>query len=151
MRTVLLVEDGTEYLEAFERLAPATEEEGARFVRAGNLSEARALLARGAPDAVFLDVVFDRVREDALAGDLASLIARYGGDRRRAVRHLAENQGFYLLDALAASLPPGIPVVLAYDLDAEPQRLAALRTRVPGLVGLPDGASLSEALALLGC
>ncbi len=144
MRRLLVVEDGTEYAEAFARLAPEVE-----VVRAASLGEARAALASGA-DALFLDVVFDRVPEEALAGDLPALVARFGGDRDRAVRHLAENQGFYLLDALAGEIPPGLPVLLSWDLEAEPRRLEALRRRVPGLRGLPDGASLSEALDLLG-
>jgi hypothetical protein len=75
-------------------------------------------------------------------------VARFGGDRARAVRHLATHQGFYVLDALAAILPR-VPVVLAYDFAGEPQRLEALRNRVPDLRGLPDGTSLSAALDLL--
>lgn len=143
MRRLLVVEDGNEYSEAFARLDP-----GLEVLRATSLAEARAGLARGA-DALFVDVVFDRVPEDALAGDLAALVTRFGGDRERAVRHLQENQGFYLLDALAAELPPGTPVLLSWDFSAEPKRLAALSARVPGLRGLPDGASLAEALDLL--
>ncbi len=72
-------------------------------------------------------------------------MARFGGDRVRAVRHLATHQGFYILDALAPMLE-GVPVVLAYDFAVEPQRLQALRRRVPRLSGLEDGASISQAL-----
>jgi len=148
-RRILLVEDGREYTDGFTRLAAARGAE-AEFVRAGNLAEARAALADGRPDAVFLDVVFDRTPEDALAGDLDGLIERHGGDRAAAIRHLTTNQGFYVLDALADALA-GVRVVLAYDFTAEPQRLAALRERFPELSGLPDGASLGAALEdLLG-
>ena len=96
-----------------------------------------------------MDVVFDRTPKETLAGDLGALISRFGGDRSRAVRHLEENQGFYILDALAAVLPERMPVVLAFDFTAEPSRLEALRRRIPELTGLQDGASLSEALRVL--
>lgn len=144
---ILIVEDGTEYRDAFERLT-AAEASPPAFTRVSTLEEAAEALAAGA-DALFLDVVFDRVPEGRLTGDLEALIARFGGDRARAVRHLAENQGFYLLDALAPLLPAGLPVVLAYDFSAEPQRLEALKRRAPGLVGLPEGAAASHALRLL--
>ena len=114
-------------------------------MRAGSLAEARNALGHGKPDAVFLDVVFDRTPEADLAGDLDALVARYGGDRARAVRHLATHQGFYVLDALADELA-GVRVVLAYDFTGEEKRLASLRERFPGLSGLPDGASLGAAL-----
>lgn len=146
-RRVLVVEDGTEYVDGFERLA-AARGLGIDFSRARDLESARAALAPPGPDALFLDVVFDRTPEDRLAGDAEALVTRFGGDRARAVRHLATHQGFYVLDALAP-LVPLIPVVLAYDFAAEPQRLEALRARVRGLRGLPDGTSLTAALDLL--
>ncbi len=143
-RRVLVVEDGREYVDGFARLA-ASKGAAATFVRAGSLAEARAALAAGTPDAVFLDVVFDRAPEAELAGDLDGLVARHGGDRARAVRHLATHQGFYILDALADALA-GLPVVLAYDFTGEEKRLASLQERFPMLSGLPDGASLGAAL-----
>lgn len=146
-RVVLVIEDGTEYTEALARLAPPNVE-APELVRAGSLAEARRMLADRKPSAVLLDVVFDRAPEEELAGDLAGLIARFGGDRARATRNLAENQGFYILDALADELTE-LPVVLAYDFSTEPQRLEALRRRVPRLSGLPEGASISQALEML--
>ena len=146
-RRVLVVEDGTEYVKGFESLA-AARGLAIDFSRAGDLESARTALASHGADAVFLDVVFDRTPEDRLSGDAEALVARFGGDRARAVRHLATHQGFYVLDALAPLLPR-VPVVLAYDFAAEPQRLEALRNRVPDLRGLPDGTSLSAALDLL--
>ncbi len=143
MKRLLVVEDGTEYSEAFGRFAP-----GVEVIRATSLASARAALAQDV-DALFLDVVFDRVPEEDLAGDLPALVARFGGDHPRAVKHLQENQGFYLLDALADELAPGLPVLLSWDFSAEPKRLESLRRRVPSLRGLPDGSSLSEALAHL--
>lgn len=148
-KRILVVEDGREYTDGFSRLAEA---KGAAvsLVRAGSLAEARAALASGVPDALFLDVVFDRTPESALAGDLDALVARHGGDRDAAVGHLATHQGFYILDALADELA-GVRVVLAYDFTGEEKRLEALRARVPGLSGLRDGVSLGAAIEdLLG-
>ena len=138
---ILVVEDGREYADAFERLL----EGRAELVHAANLAEARAALSEREPDAVFLDVVFDRTPEANLAGDLDALVARHGGDRAAAVRYLATHQGFYILDALADALA-GVRVVLAYDFTGEEKRLDLLKSRVPGLSGLPDGASLGTAL-----
>lgn len=146
-RRVLVVEDGPEYVDGFERLT-AARGLGAVFSRARDLESARAALAAERPGAVFLDVVFDRTPEASLAGDAESLVARFGGDRARALRHLATHQGFYILDALAPMLT-GLTVVLAYDFAAEPQRLEALRRRVPRLSGLQDGSSISQALEMM--
>ena len=146
-RRVLVVEDGAEYADGFAHLAAARGLDVA-FLRAGDLDSARAALSGAGPDAVFLDVVFDRTPEDLLVGDAAALAARFGGDRARAMRHLATHQGFYILDALAPLLA-GVPVVLAYDFSVEPQRLEALRAGIPSLSGLPDGASLCTALNAL--
>jgi len=142
---ILVVEDGTEYTDAFRNLAATPLE----LVRASDLEEARRVLAGRAVDAVFLDVVFDRTAPGKLAGDREELIRRFGGDRPRAERHLAENQGFYLLTELAPVLPTGIPVVLAYDFSAEPGRLAALREKCATLSGIADGAPISAVLASL--
>ena len=148
-RTVLVVEDGTEYTDAFRDLAPSGAGSPIELVRAADFGEARRVLADRAVDAVFLDVVFDRTPTEQLRGDLAEVIRRFGGDRRRAERHLAENQGFYLLNELAPLLPEGIPVVLAYDFSAESERLAALRGRCAQLSGISDGAPISAVLASL--
>lgn len=142
---ILVVEDGHEYTEAFTRLLPP----GVEIVRAASFEEAREWVARGPIDGVFLDVVFDRVPEASLTGDLQALIRRFGGDRARAVAHLQENQGFYVLDALVPCLAKGTRVLIAWDFTAEPKRFAALTAKCPGLMGLNDGSSLSAALAKL--
>lgn len=145
MTTILVVEDGTEYTDAFRELAATPLE----LLRASDLEEAKVLLAERAVDAVFLDVVFDRIPPGKLAGDREELTRRLGGDRERAERHLAESQGFYLLAELASVLPTGIPVVLAYDFSAEPGRLAALREKCATLSGIADGAPISALLSSL--
>ena len=144
-KTLLVVEDGREYADAFERLA-SLDGLAVRIVRAAGLREAREALEAGGVAGVFLDVVFDRVPSSDLAGPRDELLARSGGDRALAERRLAESQGFYLLDALAPHLAER-PVVIAWDFALEPRRLAALRERAPLLEGLADDASLSEAMA----
>lgn len=148
MRRILVVEDGREYADAFERVALA-EGLDLAVVRAGSGREAIERLSEGPFDALFLDVVFDRTPPGDLAGDLPGLLARTGGDRARAERLLAEAQGFVLVDLLAPRLPAGLRVVLAHDFAGEPGRLALLREKAPGLTGLPDGARASDALRLL--
>jgi hypothetical protein len=146
---ILVVEDGHEYSEAFSGLSPSTGAGSPEFVRAGDFLEAQTLLEKEGPvDAVFIDTVFDRTPAARLAGDLESAIARFGGDRRRAERHLSENQGFYVLDALAPLLE-NKRVVLAFDFSEEPERLEVLRKRIPGLTGVPDGAALSQVVRSL--
>ena len=147
-RTILVIEDGTEYTDAFRRLAPRGAAE-AEFLRAADAGEARGLLAEREIQGVFVDMVFDRTPSDRLCGGLEPLIARFAGDRRRAVAHLEANQGFFLLHELAPEIPRGVPVVLAWDFSSEPSRLAALRERLPAVQGMPEGASASMVLEAL--
>jgi len=146
---LLVVEDGTEYTEAFQRLASNDSGPSVELVRAGDADEAARILRERKVDAVFLDVVFDRTLPGRLAGDLEREIRRFGGDRARAERHLAENQGFYLLNELAPVLREAIPVVIAYDFSVEPERLAALRQRWERLSGVADGTPISSVLESL--
>ena len=145
-RTVLVVEDGTEYTDAFRSLGASDSSESLELLRAGDGGEARRILAERRVDALFLDVVFDRTLPDRLLGDLEALIQRFGGDRRRARRHLAENQGYYHVSDLAPLLPASAPIVLAYDFSHEPERLAALRQTAARLSGVADGTPISEVL-----
>jgi hypothetical protein len=96
-----------------------------------------------------LDVVFDRTPAENLEGNLEELLPRFGGDRDRAIAHLAANQGFYITRALSPHLPADVAVAIAWDGSAEPGRLAALRESLPRLSGVPEGTPLSEVLASL--
>jgi CheY-like chemotaxis protein len=131
---ILVVEDGLEYTRALERIAAGR----AELVRAADAEEARRALEGGGFDAVLLDVVFDRIPEERLAGD-----------RERGIDHLARHQGFYVADALAPLLAGGTRVVMAYDFTGDPERLEALRRRLPGLEGLREGTGMEELLARL--
>ena len=135
-RVVLVVEDGTEYVEAFQRIAG--ERAGVELLHAPDAAAARRLLAGRKVDAVFLDVVFDRTPPEDLVGD-----------RGRGVEHLARNQGFYVLAEIAPLVGAGVPVLLAHDFANQAARLEALRERVPGLEGVAEGTSITQVLERL--
>ncbi len=136
-RVVLVVEDGTEYVDAFRRFAG--ENADIELLHSTDAAAARALLAVREVDAIFLDVVFDRTPPEKLVGD-----------RARGLEHLQRNQGFYVLAELAPLLPPQCPVLLAHDFSNQAARLAALREGVPGLEGVASSAVSKILERLLG-
>jgi hypothetical protein len=146
-RTILVVEDGTEYLDAFRRLASGGE--SVEWLHARDAGAARDLLARHRVDGIFVDVVFDRTAPERLAGDGPALAERYGNDRARRREHLARQQGFYVLAALAPSIGAETRVVLAHDFSGEEIRLEALRRSVPTLEGVAESATTSHVLRRL--
>jgi DNA-binding NarL/FixJ family response regulator len=120
-RRLLIVEDGNEY-EEFVRLFL-----GARFdVRvAHNAREASTVAREFAPDALLLDLRFERTPADALEGDADDLAQRrFGGDRARALRHLQDQQGTIVLARLRAD-GCSAPALFVHDFPA--RRLANLR------------------------
>ena len=128
----LVVEDGYEWSDFLGRFAT-----GVTWVRAGNGAEALAAL-QGQPFlGAFLDLRFDRVPDDALLGDWAAVVDRYAGDPDQARRHLADQQGLYVLAALREA-GFSAPVMLARDFSDEPRRWGHLSARYAPLEGLPD-------------
>ena len=76
--TILIVEDGDEYLENLERFVP-----GPRYLQANGGAEALAVLAEQSVSLIYLDMRFDRVpREGLLGGDYGVLSV---GDSGRAI------------------------------------------------------------------
>ena len=146
-RAILVVEDGTEYADAFRRLGGDSPE--AEWLHAPDAGAAKEILGRRSVDAVFLDVVFDRTPPDRLVGDAGAETQRFGGDRARALEHLARNQGFYVLDALAPAIPRGTRVLIAHDFTSQPGRLEALREKVPALEGVAESSGIGEVLERL--
>jgi hypothetical protein len=131
-KTVLIVEDGTEYRDAFRRLSPEGARGSVEWLHAPNAAAARRLLDEHRVDAIFLDVVFDRTP----AGDLVGSGADPGS--------LAARQGFYVAAALAPDIPRGVRVLLAFDFADDPGRLAALRRTIPALEGVAEGEPASR-------
>ncbi len=133
MKHILVVEDGAEYSETLSRFL------GHRFLftRAGDGPEALERLAAGGFDAVFLDMCFDRIRDERLFGDLGEAAERFNGDRARGRAFLQEQQGLYVLAALRDAGHP-VPVLLSHDFAGEPRRFERLRARYAPLDHLPD-------------
>ncbi len=146
-RVVLVVEDGTEYADAFARLAPETRD--VEWVRAPDAATARRILESRTVDSIFVDLVFDRTPPEALCGDLDREARRFAGDRARALDHLVRRQGFYIVAELAPCIPPAVPVLLAHDFESEAGRLVALREKIPGLEGVASAGGLSRVLERL--
>ena len=133
--TFVICEDGREYLDRFERAFGAA----FRFVRAGDVAEARAALAAGAVAAVLLDLDFRRTPGEALIDEGgASGAPRPDSERRR----LAATQGILILRALRVS---GVtcPALLFADLD-DPGQVAFLESSLAPLSVVPSSAGARD-------
>jgi ActR/RegA family two-component response regulator len=137
-QNVLIVEDGDEYLENIRRFAP-----GPNYLQAHSGSEALALLAAHEIALVVLDMRFDRVPVSTLLGDIDKA-CRDHGSVEKAYRHLAHNQGLYILAALREHGHAELPVILAYDFTREPRRFSHLARMHPSLTWLPDQVTADE-------
>ncbi|MBI5495218.1 MAG: hypothetical protein HY904_09315 [Deltaproteobacteria bacterium] len=143
-RTVLIVEDGDEYLHNLARFVP-----GPRYLQAHDGREACALLAREPVALVYLDMRFDRVPLESLLGDHAAATREQNGDPARGWKYLQNNQGLFVLDAIRRAGFAQVPVILAYDFSREEKRLAHLRRANPRLNWVPDAVTPAEITALM--
>jgi CheY-like chemotaxis protein len=144
MTTVLIIEDGDEYLENLGRFVA-----GPTYVQARSGSAALAVLAEQPVDLVYLDMRFDRIPREDLLGDHATATREHNGDPVRGWRYLENNQGLFILDALARHGHAGVPVILAYDFSREGTRLKHLARRYPNLRWVPDAVTPDEIRALM--
>ncbi len=121
MKQLMVIEDGTEYLEFAERfLAHAFVVRGSRSAR-----EAFALLSAGPADGFLLDLRFERSPDEDLLGDVSELAERrFAGVRDRAAAYLREQQGAIVLAALREA-GHDAPAVFVHDFP--PRRLENLR------------------------
>jgi ActR/RegA family two-component response regulator len=142
--TILIVEDGNEYLDSLGRFVP-----GPRYLQAHSGRQALDLLRTERVDVIYLDMRFDRVPEAWLLGDHAEVCRQHNGDPARAWKHLQNNQGLYILDALRKAGFAATPVILAYDFSREQRRLAFLRTSYPRLAWVADAVTPAEIRALI--
>lgn len=121
MKRLLIIEDGDEYTE-FARLFLS---DAFHLVQAHSASEALASLDDGAPDALLVDLRFDRAPQEVLVGDVAATATRlFGGDRTRAMQYLQEQQGTLVLGELR-SVGCAAPALFVHDFP--PRRLENLR------------------------
>lgn len=142
--TVLIVEDGDEYLDNLSRFTP-----GPRYLQAHSGAQAIALLAAERVDLIYLDMRFDRIPDSDLLGDRAAVARTQGDDETRITRYLAKNQGLYILEALRTAGHAELPVILAYDFTGEPRRFAHLSKVHPSLTWVPDAITPDEIRARL--
>jgi CheY-like chemotaxis protein len=143
VRDLLVIEDGTEY-EDFAKVFLSD----AFVVRAAhNAAEALAAVRESKPDALLVDLRFDRAVEGDLTGDLDRAAAdRFGGDRGRALRWLKEQQGAFILGLLREA---GVEAPALFVHDFPPRRLENLR-RLYGRVDAVETFDASAIRAALG-
>lgn len=139
MIEVLVIEDGTEYVDAFSRFLP----DGFAFTRAGSGPAGLALLRDRRFDAIVLDMRFDRAPEAELLGDVGATADRFNGDVVQARRFVEDHQGTFILAALRDA-GVGLPVLLSYDFSGEPRRWERLAARSGPVAYVGDGASPQE-------
>jgi CheY-like chemotaxis protein len=142
--TVLIIEDGDEYLENLSRFVP-----GPTYLQAHNAAGALEILAGRPVDLVYLDMRFDRVPLADLAGDHVQTTREQNGDPVRAWRYLQNNQGLYILDALRRAGFERLPSILAYDFSREPRRYEHLLRVHPLLRWVPDAATPAQIRSLM--
>lgn len=132
-RVVLVIEDGDEYLDSLSRFVP-----GPRYVQTRSAAAALDALAAEAVDLIYLDMRFDRVPQSDLVGDHAAATRSRNGDAQRGWRFLQNNQGLYILDALARAGHADRPIIISYDFSREPARWRRLAARYPRLTWVAD-------------
>lgn len=141
MRRVLVIEDGEEYLEFARVFLRDFDVFGARSAK----DALAALAARGA-DALLIDLRFDRAAAESLVGDVDGTAARlFAGDRARALRWVADQQGTLILAALRAA-GHAQPALFVHDFP--PRRLHNLRALYGAVDAVPclDAAAIRRAL-----
>jgi CheY-like chemotaxis protein len=141
---VLIVEDGDEYVEGLTRFV-----RGPEYVQAHNGRDAIRILQGSRVDIVYLDMRFDRIPDADLMGDHVAATREHNGDPVRARKHLQNNQGLYILDALERAGLGALPVILAYDFSRQHKRYENLLKRHPTLRWVPDAVTPGEIRALM--
>ena len=141
-RDLLVLEDGHEYQEFAEAFL------GAHFdVRAAHSAqEALRQLEAAMPDALLVDLRFERAPVGTLVGDVdATARRRFARDTHRAIRHLKEQQGTLVLGVLREA-GCAAPAVFVHDFPA--RRLENLRRLYGDVHAVPgfDARAIARAL-----
>jgi CheY-like chemotaxis protein len=144
MLTVLIVEDGNEYLENLSRFV-----EGPEWVQVHNGADALARLRQGGIDLVYLDMRFDRIPLADLLGDHAAATRQHNGDPARAWRYLQNNQGLFILNHLGANGFAKVPCILSYDFSREARRFDFLQQQYPNIGWVSDAVTPDEIRRLM--
>lgn len=136
---VLIIEDGDEYLDNLQLTVP-----GPQYLQAHHGAEALDILSQHDIELVYLDMRFDRIAREHLLGDHAALVSKHNGNEERAWRFLANNQGLYILHAIAEGGHAQLPTILAYDFSREQRRFDHLCRRHTRLTWVPDAITPDE-------
>ena len=142
--TILIIEDGDEYMENLGRFV-----EGPRYIQAKNATDAVRRLQNDKIDLIYLDMRFDRIPLGDLVGDHQKATQERGGDEQAAWKHLQINQGLFVLRELKENGFGDIPVILAYDFSRELPRFANLQKQYPRLRWVPDAVTAEEIRRLI--
>ena len=137
--TILVIEDGDEYLENLSRFVA-----GPRYLQAHSGPEALEILERTPVDLLYLDMRFDRTPRELLLGDHGKATREHNGDPQRGWKYLENNQGLFILAVLREGGFVGIPVILAYDFSREQRRFGHLSQAHPSLSWVPDAVTPDE-------
>lgn len=132
MKQLLVIEDGSEYLEFAERFL------GHAFVVRGSrsLREALSALSVTPADGFLLDLRFERSPDEDLVGDIGTLAERrFAGSRERAAAYLREQQGAIVLGGLREA-GHRAPAVFVHDFPQ--QRLENLRKLYGRVDAVPE-------------
>ena len=132
-QTILVVEDGDEYMDVLSRFVG-----GYRYIQTHDGSAALAVLRSEEIAAVYLDMRFDRVPHEVLLGDIQKVSDKFSGDRERAWKFLEKNQGLYILNHLCGNGYSHIPMVLSHDFSAQSARWQHLSNTHKNLSWLSD-------------
>lgn len=142
MRRLLVIEDGKEYAEFAELfLSDAFEIRAAR-----SATEALAAAREAPPDALLVDLRFERADPETLLGDVDAIADRlFGGDRGRALEWVKDQQGTLVLAELRSA---GCEAPAVFVHDFPPRRLANLRKLYGAVDAVPsfDAARIRAAL-----
>jgi len=147
MKTLLIVEDGREYLDFFELFL----EKDYRYLHAQSGRRAIEHLAVEEVALVVLDMRFERSPAEDLLGDVQDIAVKYfGGDLGRAHRFLEENQGTLVLAELR-SRGHAQPVLFVSDMASRKlQNLRDLYGRVHAVANFDAAVIRAEIGAALG-
>lgn len=137
--TVLIVEDGNEYLDNLSRFVPEP-----HYIQAHSGAEALAALQAGGVDLLYLDMRFDRIPLNDLLGDHVAMTRQQNGDPARAWRYLQNNQGLYILHHLTENGCAHLPTIISYDFSRESKRFSFLEQKNPNIGWVADAVTPDE-------
>lgn len=147
MGTILIVEDGTEYLDFFKLFIMKEHD----YLHAQSGGAAIRILDGEPIDMVVLDMRFDRCEPDELLGDVKKVASDYfGGDMGRSQRYIEENQGTLVLGAMREA-DHHVPVLFVHDMPRRKlENLRKLYGRVHAVSHFDAAAIRREIAAALG-